>query len=438
MAGARVTASTAAPPGARAEAEANAAATAKRAEERAEELRRLNERVNFDQPNDMDDLDDDEDEGDPALMGDDRLSRSLRAQVPDRPVALRPGELACCACGAPTVAPAPDAQGSLVYARLIVTPAARDAPAYTADRVALTRCPTCAGLRDLAYRILAAHRGLQSRLGGMAVDRVEAGLSCLAACDVAPPAPDAAPAVIAALARLAGPGRGVRWQEQGVARIKGRCAPRPWACVPVSARNDASKAAAGFLRVLVLSDQPDRELPPPSVDRVPGNVPVDAACLLCGVTTVRVTASQAADMQVTGTSPWTLHRLPADRLGAHVNGPTRVSGYTCPACESAWHRAGSAWGPTVREFALASYCETQGRPDRARLARSQEMSVPAFGALVVDARSRKRPIPPPPDEPFGFVVWPGEVKPGTVDPVDAALRALEAAGLRPTALEPVE
>lgn len=425
------------PPRAAEEVEGNVAAAARRAEKRAEELRRLNERVNLDQPDDLDDLDDEEDdqdgpEGDPALMGTDWQSQSLRAQVPDKPVPLRPGELACPGCGQPVQAPPPDRRGDLVKAQLQGA-ATRAMPGYVADEIVLTRCPACAEVRHRAIQILAAHRGLQSRLGGVAVDVIEVALGCLASCQIGLPTPDAPPAVVNALVKLAGPGKAVRWQGFPFRAIKGRCAPRPWACVPTSARDHASRAAAEWLKLAVQVGLPDREVRLPRANPLPGRIPISSGCLLCGIGSV--VASGAALLQG---SPWTWHEsVSAELLGAHVRSLTKVCGWLCPTCESVWQQE-RAWGPDIREQAAARHCDAQGREDRATLARTSSFTPPAWGGLVAQAKARKRAVPAVPDRPFGFVVWPGEVKPGTVDPVDAALRALEAAGLRPTALEPVE
>lgn len=375
---------------------------------------------------------DDEDgpDSDPALMGDDWQSRSLRARVPDKPLALRPGELACCACGQPVPAPPPDRRGELVYARRMGA-ATTTMPAYTAERVPLTRCPGCAGLRELAHRIVAGRPSLQSRLGGVAVDRIEAALSCLAACQVAPPAVNASAAVIGALVRLSQPGVGVRWQEQEFTKIKDRCAPRPWACVPISAREEASKAAAGFLAACVQTTAPDQMVACPPAPALPGNVGVGSGCLLCGAPSIRASADQIANAEQSGVSLWTEHRsISAPLLGAHTPGTMRVSGHLCPTCETVYQQE-MCWGPTIREAACAVYQKSIGRDDRAALLRLQEVTPIAWAGRVADAAHRKLPEPVP-GKPWAWVVWPVEER---ASKVSEALNVLEESGMQPSLLD---
>lgn len=158
----------------------------------------------------------------------------------------------------------------------------------------LSRCPECTGRYQRAQLLVLEHPEIGRVLGSVAEWRVELALVGLAAIDCATPALMASlddVGVHRALIRhLSTPAGSVTWAS-GCAPVltsgagPGRCSPTPWATAPRGALAAVRAAYGQLLADKVAAHAPPTSQPPPRVSpsRRAQTVPVENACLLCGV-----------------------------------------------------------------------------------------------------------------------------------------------------------
>jgi hypothetical protein len=129
---------------------------------------------------------------------------------------------------------------------------------------------------------------------------------------------------------------------------------------------------------------------PPPLDGRPGDV--DGGCLICGVGFVAVSALDAD-----GCEPLALGRTVWRYVVTSGLTPLRVRGWLCPTDDDHLAVEGAVGVSLVaRSMRQAGLLEGDGLPAR----------LPAWTLLVVEARRRGRPLPPPNTDRWGHVTRP--------------------------------
>lgn len=320
----------------------------------------------------------------------------LRRQVPDSPIVLPPGSLACEACGC---AVAHDGDLALTTATALAragepprAPSQFPRPELTTT---LTSCPQCHARRDTARRIVARFPVLTVKLGPFgAQHRVEAALNGLAALGMKMPDPDVvSPAVVGSLlARMSGPGAAVTFAGQ-LSPIQtippNACSPYPWAHLSLSARAALRGLYAGHLadKMAALRPAPDLRLTPP--DPTGPGIPVPGGCALCGIGVI--TRSAAAVQSLGGVDQarrevWTPVAVDATAIGG-PGSPERLAAHCCPDCSDAVETVGST-GYTAMARAFVRHLRSSGRDVDALKVERGEVRVAGWAAVWLAAKQR--------------------------------------------------
>lgn len=282
----------------------------------------------------------------------------LRAKVPDDPIPLPPDHLACEACGVAVAS-------SVVASRTSVpTPSER-----AKGVVEFARCSDCEAIREQARAYVDAHPVLVTRLGDIAVERIESVLFGLAI--LAQPVPDN---LAMLLPRLHPAAHGV-WFSNPLTLQPKRCSPRPWAHVSLSQRAELRKAFAASLRDRLALSAPPVDVVCPS-----------GGCLLCGVRAVErsaVEVNQRGGPAAAAIAVWRPILTSVHALGRR--GPDQVSGHVCPACDKAIRDAGGIGQVAIGNAVLAHVQHTKGEAKARRLRSLLEADYPlhllGWGAL---------------------------------------------------------
>lgn len=278
----------------------------------------------------------------------------LRARVPDDPIPLPIGHLACEACGVATPVD--------VFAAVAEPSRAKPAP--------FTLCDDCQALRQQAQEFADAHPVLKHRLGiPLALDRIEWTLRALAVIGRTTKTSD----VPVMLTRLYGLGHNVGFRSR-TERVRRECSPYPWAHVPLSDRAAIRAAYGAALRDrLALSAGPVAIACP------------STACLMCGVSTITRSAievSRRGSVGATQLALWRAVTIDRTALGG-APCPKRVEGHVCPACTDAIDQVGGV-GRRARTRAVVAYL-SRSSPQTAERLRSMSAgdfppTLPAWGA----------------------------------------------------------
>lgn len=307
---------------------------------------------------------------------------ALRDSIPDDPVALPAGMLACAFCG--QAAKAPKSPGAVIK-----IPVYRAKPegriGAEIERIALVRCSDCVRRRLLALRLAADHPSTTYALGGRAVDAIESALAVLAILGRPLPDPSISDVELASMLRtMSLAARGALWQSQPVS---GRCSPRPWGVLREDVRSRLRRAFLDHQAEMVKARRPPVPVPPPPVPAGPG-VPVEGGCLLCGVGAVEVNALKVHR----GTAhPWQFHgSMSQSALGGPDSRP--VAGHLCAGCADAVRVHGM--GRTAVETSFAAAIEGRD-PGLAGLVRAGETQIRCWAGMVLHSRAAGQPSPPP-------------------------------------------
>lgn len=321
--------------------------------------------------------------------------------VPDSPIRLQEGWLACRTCGVAVPAPDPEAVIHLTArGRAIEGSAALTQAAQTQHPVplAFALCPACRRTADLAERLAPAHPTALHLLN-CALD----ALSYLAPATVEQMADLDADGQAGLVRHLAQPGTAARWVSRFVPSIApeaeiGTCPPHPFAHLMPGQRKALRAAYAALLRERVARTAPPVAIPPPRVTGVHSAtsplVVVEGGCLLCGVGHQSVPAAAVAreGRDRVARDLWTARRTGAQPLGGRLS-PATVSGHLCRVCAEAVTHAG-AFGPTALERALVVALAPEGVGKLPYGQLSVDGAV-GWGALVAHARQQHPPGPEP-------------------------------------------
>jgi hypothetical protein len=227
----------------------------------------------------------------------------LRTQVPDDPIKLPSGHLACEGCGVASAGPA--------ILSVPLGPASR----FSAE---FTRCPDC------------------QRLDGLAGDeRTRNVLYALAVVGQAAPE-DPAPLI----PWLHSVSSRVAWLDPD-APTRDWCNPYPWAHVGIGQRAAIKEALLLAMRSRVRLGAPPLALPPPW----------GIACLFCGVGSVPMPPLEVArrgGRENAARTVWRSVVAQPKAFGGH--GSDMVDGFVCPPCSEALDGAGSVNRACARAF----------------------------------------------------------------------------------------
>lgn len=264
----------------------------------------------------------------------------LRATVPDDPIKLPSGHLACEACGVAVLTRA-------VASRTVLpSPSERGMHA-----VEFARCSSCEGVRAQAEAYVDAHPALAARLGDIAAERIESALFGLAILGQKPSGD-----LALLLPRMHPAAHGV-WFSNPLTLQPQRCSPYPWAHVSLGQRAELRKAFAATLRDRLALSEPPVEVACPS-----------GGCLLCGVRAIERSAievTQRGGLAAVARAVWRPVLTSVHALGRR--GPDQVSGHVCPACSEAITDAGGIGQHAIGNAVLAHVQHTRGETKARRL-----------------------------------------------------------------------
>lgn len=260
----------------------------------------------------------------------------LAATVPDDPIPLPGGHLACEACGIPVPVDKP-----------------RPDPKYRMNDADFARCPSCAQVRKQAQAYVDAHPALAGKIGpDIARERIESTLFGLSILALQQPVGDLA----LMLPRMHPAAHGV-WFSNPLAMRRGVCSPRPWAHVGLSDRAELRKAFAATLRDRLARSQPPVEIVCPT-----------GGCLLCGVRMVQRSAievTQRGGQRAMSMAVWRPVLTSIHALGR--KSPDRANGHVCPECSEAINEAGGIGQHAIGTAVLAHVQHAMGENKARRL-----------------------------------------------------------------------
>jgi hypothetical protein len=326
----------------------------------------------------------------------------VRLGVPDNPIALPPGHLACSWCG---VAVLQNGQAPVVadaFSRADQPPRAprpTSSPQVWSMRSEFGQCPACLARGEVADALLSAHPGVANRLGSIASQQVANALAALAILghDLDGEAlPESG--LTCMIRNLSAPGSVARWIAKfspvlAADAYPGTCNPYPWASVRGVARLHLREGYGAMLADRVARSAGPAALAPPSPEATIAAVTLGSACLLCGVGSVALSAATVLALEGRKAAARSVWR-PLLSTPASLGGPgsaERIAGHTCPDCTDALDAEGAV-GPSAMERALIAYLRSSGRDDDAmKLASVDVDGLAGWGALAYVARRRGEP-----------------------------------------------
>lgn len=315
----------------------------------------------------------------------DARAAELRKALPDDPVELRAGRLACAECGVSVKASTPVMVVPLINGTRVDGSAPRKV-----GQVALARCPGCTERHRLAEEIADSHPAARKAVGGLVTAAVDHALLGVQLLGKPVPGVDVSDRVLGSLLRNLSRAAGVAaWSS---APREGVCSPYPWAHVRTTVRARILRAWVGHLNDLESAGRPDVSVRPPSAEPPGRGMMLAGACLFCGRPAVVVPARQVHG-QPSALRWWTSRSaVPSASLG----GPTTaagVKGWLCSDCDLAVADDG-AIGPTSIRIALARHADDVGDSEWAKSLRAHDWTFPTWAGLGVRARLKGRPLAP--------------------------------------------
>jgi hypothetical protein len=332
--------------------------------------------------------------------------------VPDDPVKLPPGYLACLSCG--VAVPYPVDEQDVVRVNCYGKEGKWQPSTALPTVVAFTRCADCSRRHELAVRVVAETNNLSHRFRpDSAVKWLSCALDGLAVLGQGP-APIANPnpseltedEAVRLIAHLSTPGTAARWETRLVPYSAPdanahTCSKSPWAHVKMGQRSALRDGYAAMLRRRVAANAPPVKISPPTLTAPPGaagnEVAVNSGCMFCGVGYQLMSADQVE--QVHGTQHaarelWKLKRATAQVLGGKIS-PQMLVGHLCVLCNEAVTHTG-ALGPSALERALVSALWPEGL-GRLPYGNFEVNGLIGWGALVARARQHPSATDPKPN-----------------------------------------
>lgn len=288
----------------------------------------------------------------------DEEAARLRLRMPDDPIKLPPGHLACEGCGVASAGPVVDS--------LPLGPTGRFMAQYT-------RCQDC------------------QRLDAKASDRrTLTVLYALAVIGV--PAPEDPTPLVPWMQTV---GSAVTWLDPSVPSSE-LCSPHPWAHVTLSQRAQIKEAYLLAMRNRVHLSAPAISLAPPW----------GTACVFCGVGSLPMAPIEVArrgGREHAAEAVWRRVTVQPTSLG--LTGPNMLTGYLCPPCSNAADACGAV-GVRARARAFEQYVRahrSEKEADRVRsmLDHFDQISLPGWAALRVpdpNPAPWSHIVVPPPEE----------------------------------------
>jgi hypothetical protein len=257
----------------------------------------------------------------------------LRASLPDDPIRLTPGHLACEGCGVAYVGPVVDALPVQMLRNGSVL-------------AQYTRCPDCQRLHDRS----GGDRRTLNVLYALAV--------------IGQPAPEDPTPLLPWLQTI---GTAVPWADPE-APTRDWCTPRPWAHVTLRQRAAIKEAYLLAMRSRISLGAPALAIPPPW----------GRACLFCGVGSLPMAPLEVVrrgGRENAAHALWRRIQTQPTALGGH--GPDLVDGFLCPPCSEAADSVGAV-GVRARAKAFEEYVRKEYIPNQEkRAAREAALGAPA-------------------------------------------------------------
>lgn len=324
----------------------------------------------------------------------------LRDHVPDDPVSLPKGKIACAMCG--ITVDYPKTRAALIKVPRFAAKTNDKAGAHLGNTL-LSRCATCQDRRQLALRIAADHPAAGAQLGGVVVDVIENVLVALVVLGKPLPTPDISYAELGSMIRtLSTAGRTATWRSIAADR-PGQCSRRAYGHVRQATRTILTRAYMDFFAESLKMRRPPVAVPPPPARS--GEIKINGGCLMCGIGSVPVNALRVHRLGGPAGAAQTVWRQVEGIAPTSIGGPgtpDRLSGAVCPDCSDAVSSAGGV-GVSALEISLARHLERLGDDGTAAVVRAGEWRVIGWGGLVARARAANRPDPAPSKEPWGHV-----------------------------------
>ncbi len=275
----------------------------------------------------------DQTSNEPAVVVlDDQETTESAAAEPTRKLAAN--EHACIDCGVGV----PDADA----ADLIRVDSSRPLNGAPVE-LKFARCVECTAISERAQELLDGHPAARQRWASAGLHRIASALLALDL--IGQPLPDGPmeqPALARLVRHLFEPGASARWVTDyapTVARPTGRCAVTRWSHVD---ERQALQVRAGYARAL--AERRAAESGPVRVPCPEAPDPDLAACLLCGVGAVEVSAVDAlkhGGLKAAEDLCWSALVVATPGVIGAPPSPEAVRGWTCPACTQAIRDVGS-------------------------------------------------------------------------------------------------
>lgn len=330
----------------------------------------------------------------------------LPDHLPEDPVELAPGFLACCSCGQATEAPR--IRAGLIRVPLFNTKAnGTVGVGGLVGHVMLARCPECLDRRQLAIKIAAEHPAAGAQLGSVVVDVIDGVLITLELLDKPLPDPKISDAELGSMIRtLSTAGRSATWETVAAER-PGLCSPRPWGHVRQATRQVLLRGWIDDAAEQIKMRRPPVAVPPPPA--VGPGIKINGGCALCGVDHVDVNALRVHRLGGVATAAlevWTRREsIDIAALGGPST-PDRFAVVVCPTCSDAVRTAGAV-GPGAMELALPRHLEDHGEDALAQEVRRGDRRVVGWAGWVVQARYQDQDDPGPSAEPWSHLIFDG-------------------------------
>ena len=343
-------------------------------------------------------------------MSDAELTR-LKSDMPDDPVRLQAGFLACRTCGVAVQRTSGVDQeiqvtssGYAVEGMAAMTQAA--ASAQRPRQLTFALCPLHRRTEELAEGLV------QSPANPLALHQVTTALDALSF--VAPDRVEhmayldreGVTVLVRHLSRL---GIDARWVSRFVPSMMveanpNSCAPYAWGHVMPGMRQQLRTGYANLLRERVAKNAPPVKITPPRVRDQANNamIPIAGGCMFCGIGHQKAPATEVAQegREYVARDLWTPKRVGLQQLGGAIS-PEMLSGYLCHSCNDVVEHVG-AMGPTALERALVTAVVPEGL-DKLGWNQLRVNGLIGWGAACASLLRRGEPQPPPNRTPWAHL-----------------------------------